>query len=97
MMEFQPDGDVHVQIGNGPRSLLNRLSLDNGALSGTFLGSIKLGQLGDYRYDMMVKLVPVGDEFVGELVASVINEQRAMMLPSFVRIRRESAAAKAGN
>lgn len=97
MMEFQPDGDIHVQIGDGPRSLLNRLSLENGALSGTFAGSIKLGQLGDYRQDLMVKLVPVGDEFVGELVASVINEQRAMMLPSFVRMRRVAAAPKAGN
>ena len=58
---------------------------------------MKLGQLGDYRYDMMVKLVPVGDEFVGELVASVMNEQRALILPSFVRIRREAAAPKAGN
>lgn len=97
MMEFQPDGDIHVQIGTGPRSLLNRPSLDNGALSGTFAGSIKLGQLGDYRQEMMLKLVPVGDEFVGELVASVVNDQRAMMLPSFVRIRRETAAPKAGN
>ena len=97
MMEFQPDGDIHVYIGNSPPSLLNRKSFDNGALSGTFAGSIKLGQLGDYRYDMLVKLVPVGDEFVGELVASVVNEQRAMMLPSFVRIRREAAAPKAGN
>lgn len=97
MMDFQPDGDIHVQIGNGPRSLLNRMSLDNGALSGTFAGSIKMGQLGDYRQDMMVKLVPAGDEFVGELVASVMNEQRALILPSFVRIRREAAAPKTGN
>ncbi len=71
--------------------------MENGALSGTFAGSIKLGQLGDYRQDLMVKLVPVGDEFVGELVASVINEQRAMMLPSFVRMRRVAAAPKAGS
>jgi CubicO group peptidase (beta-lactamase class C family) len=97
MMEFQPDGDIHVYIGDGPPSLLNRKSFDNGALSGTFAGSIKLGQLGDYRYDMLLKLVPVGDEFVGELVASVVNEHTAMMLPSFVRIRREAAATKAGN
>jgi CubicO group peptidase (beta-lactamase class C family) len=96
MMEFQPDGDIHVYIGNGPPSLLNRKSFDNGALSGTFAGSIKLGQLGDYRYDMLLKLVPVGDEFVGELVASAVNEQTAMMLPSFVRIRRDAPAPKDG-
>lgn len=94
MMEVQLGGDIHVQIGNGPRSLLARPSFDNGALSGTFAGTLELSQLGDYRHDLMVKLVPVGDEFVGQLVATVINEDRGMMLPSFVRLRRDGAAPK---
>ena len=94
MMEVQPGGDIHVQIGNGARSLLKRPSFDNGALSGTFAGTLELSQLRDYSHDLMVKLVPVGDELVGQLVATVMNEDRGLMLPSFVRLRREGAAPK---
>lgn len=93
VLELQPDGDIHAQVGNRMTSLVNRVSFDNGALSGRFWGMLNLGDLGTYRHELAMQLLPVQDELVGQLTAIVDNQDVLMMLPSFVRLRREDVPA----
>ena len=90
-LDFQPDGDIHVQIADGGASLLNNSAFEAGELTGDFYGKLDTSY-GFNRPDLSLKLVRRDDELVGQLVALTHNERSLFMLPSFIRLHREIAS-----
>lgn len=89
-LDFQADGDIHVDV-DGRRSSLNSSRFVDGALTGSFYGSLPFGDIAKYPHTLTFKLVPSGNELLGRLTVNTSNPDLVASLPSFVRLRLEGA------
>jgi hypothetical protein len=91
-LTFQSNGEVGVQLGNQERVTLQKAAFLDGAVTGSFGGTIAIPEAKNHEQTLALKVVLVGGELVGQLVAQAVNEDVALMLPSFVRLRSAKEA-----
>lgn len=68
-LRFQPDGDVHVAIGDGLVALLNDVSFRDGRLTGRSLGTIPTQDTRHHDHDVLLDLRLRGDALTGAVTA----------------------------
>jgi CubicO group peptidase (beta-lactamase class C family) len=71
-LRFKADGDIHAQIGDQLRTLVNEAHFEEGFFSGKMLGDIGTDDAGRRPYQLRLDLKPRGDTLNGALVAETI-------------------------
>jgi CubicO group peptidase (beta-lactamase class C family) len=89
-VRFQEDGDVHVRLGEQPRTLLDGARWTGDRLSGALLGALPWSETGDDYLELQLTLVPGGDRLLGWVTASVYDGERFFQLPAPLGLVRES-------
>jgi CubicO group peptidase (beta-lactamase class C family) len=75
-LQFQPDGDVHAQLGPQLKTLLNRPQFKDGYLSGSFTGDIGTEDANRTRYTLSLSLKLRGDVLNGAMTAQSLPGRR---------------------
>ena len=68
-LTFKRDGDVHARIGDQLKTLVNDVTLEDGALGGTLLGDLKTEDANRRPYELRLDLRVRGRVINGALVA----------------------------
>jgi hypothetical protein len=85
---FQPDGNVHAQLGTQLKTLLNRAQLRDGYLSGRFSGDIGTEDANRTRYALTLKLR--GRVLNGAMTAQSLPGSRVFnALTHWVELKKE--------
>jgi CubicO group peptidase (beta-lactamase class C family) len=87
---FQPDGDVHVQLGEQPETLLDRIIWSGDRLSGGLLGAVPWKETGEEYLDLEMALVPSGERILGWCTANLYDGERFLRLPARLELSRDS-------
>lgn len=91
-LTFQENGEVAVQLAEHESIALQKPAFRDGALTGQFAGKSNIPEAQRHPHQLILKVVPVDGELVGQLMAQGVNEDVAFMLPSFVRLRSAGQA-----
>jgi CubicO group peptidase (beta-lactamase class C family) len=83
-LRVQPDGDVHVQLGDELRTLLNEASFERGVLAGRFAGTIPTEDARRHPHNVLLT-VRLRD---GKLVGAATAQGDYFALGSFVELRK---------
>jgi CubicO group peptidase (beta-lactamase class C family) len=87
---FQPDGDVHAQLGTQLKTLLNRAQFRDGYLSGSFSGDIGTEDANRTRYTLSLSLKLRGDVLNGAMTAQSLPGRRVgNALTHWVELKKE--------
>jgi CubicO group peptidase (beta-lactamase class C family) len=87
---FQPDGDVHLQLGSQLKTLLNRTQFRDGYLSGSFTGDIGTEDANRTRYTLALSLKLRGDVLNGAMIAqSLLSSRVPLALTHWVELKKE--------
>jgi hypothetical protein len=87
---FQPDGDVHVQLGSQLKTLLNRVQFRDGYLNGSFTGDIGTEDANRTRYWLALILKLRGTVLNGAMIAQALPGSRSdLSLPHWVELKKE--------
>jgi CubicO group peptidase (beta-lactamase class C family) len=87
---FQPDGDVHAQIGTQLKTLLNRTQFRDGYLSGTFASDIGTEDANRTRYSLSLSLKLRGAVLNGAMTAQSLPGRRVgNALTHWVELKKE--------
>jgi hypothetical protein len=84
---FQADGDVHVQVGEQPETLV-KLAYDDGLLSGTFIAEVPSEERAGHPHDVRLALLQNGVRLSGYVVSEFTNERGSFFLPSSVSLEK---------
>jgi CubicO group peptidase (beta-lactamase class C family) len=93
-LTFEENGDIGVQLADQPSAKLSRPAFADGALTGDLAGKSNMPEAQKHPHSLSLKVVSVNGELVGQLTTVAVNENVAMMLPSFVRLRPEAIASR---
>jgi CubicO group peptidase (beta-lactamase class C family) len=90
----QPDGDVHVRLGEGLESLLNDVRWRDNTLVGRFAGAITTSDAGRWPHDVLVSLRPRNGTLTGMVSALQVAEPPRVhfALTSYASLTRKAAA-----
>jgi CubicO group peptidase (beta-lactamase class C family) len=83
-LRVQPDGDVHVQLGDELRTLLNEASFERGVLTGRFAGTIPTEDARRHPHHVLLT-VRLRD---GKLAGAATAQGDYFALSSFVELRK---------
>jgi hypothetical protein len=87
---FQPDGDVHAQLGEQLKTLLNRTQFRDGYLSGVFTGDIGTEDANRTRYSLSLSLKLRGNVLNGAMTAQSLPGRRVgNALTHWVELKKE--------
>jgi CubicO group peptidase (beta-lactamase class C family) len=87
---FQPDGDVHAQLGTQLKTLLNRVQFRDGYLSGSFASDIGTEDANRTRYTLVLTLKLRGAVLNGALTAQSLPGRRVgNALTHWVELKKE--------
>src|SRR5262245_15485651 len=87
---FQPDGDVHAQLGAQLRTLINRAQFRDGYLSGSFTGDIGTEDANRTRYSLSLSLKLRGNVLNGAMTAQSLPGRRVgNALTHWVELKKE--------
>ncbi|MGH9753536.1 MAG: serine hydrolase domain-containing protein [Blastocatellia bacterium] len=87
---FQPDGDVHAQLGAQLKTLLNRAQFRDGYLTGSFTGDIGTEDANRTRYTLSLSLKLRGDVLNGAMTAQSLSGRRVgNALTHWVELKKE--------
>jgi CubicO group peptidase (beta-lactamase class C family) len=87
---FQPDGDVHAQLGSQLKTLLNRAQFRDGYLSGVFVSDIGTEDANRTRYSLSLLLKLRGDVLNGAMTAQSLPGRRVgNALTHWVELKKE--------
>jgi CubicO group peptidase (beta-lactamase class C family) len=87
---FQPDGDVHIQLGSQLKTLLNRVQFRDGYLSGSFIGDIGTEDANRTRYSLSLLLKLRGNVLNGAMTAQSLPGRRVgNALTHWVELKKE--------
>jgi CubicO group peptidase (beta-lactamase class C family) len=89
-LTFEDNGDVAVELADQVNTKLGRAAFEHGALTGDFAGRSNMPEATNHPHNLSLKVVPVNGELVGQLIMVAVNENVALMLPSFVRLRPQA-------
>ncbi len=91
-LSFQPDGDVHVRIGEQLRTLLNDAAFRDGQLTGRFAGHIPTPDAEHHRHIVLLNLRLRGDgRLGGQATAHTPSEPLYFALTSYVELTKRAA------
>lgn len=94
----QPDGDIHVTIGDQLTTLLSSSRFENGLLTGEFAGRLPLRDIRrDVAYNLYLKMALDGDKLVGAMSAGAAAPRYEFWLPAPVSLQRSVTKAPALN
>jgi CubicO group peptidase (beta-lactamase class C family) len=85
---FQPDADVHVQMGEEMRTLLNDVSFRSGQLLGRFAGSIPTEDARRHPHSILLNLRLLD----GRLVGAATAQSSFFALSSYVDLEKKAGA-----
>ncbi|MDQ3699171.1 MAG: beta-lactamase family protein [Gemmatimonadota bacterium] len=85
---FQPDGDVHVTLGNELRTLLTGVSYRNGNLVGRFAGTIPTDEQRRHQHSVLLDLRPRDSTLRGQATAQTTAEPIYYALTSYVELAK---------
>ena len=85
---FQPDGDVHVRLGDQLRTLLNGASFQNGALVGRFAGRIPSAEQGRHPHSILLNVRLNEGTLRGQASAQTTVEPIYYALSSYVELTK---------
>jgi CubicO group peptidase (beta-lactamase class C family) len=88
-LDFQENGEIAVQLADQASSKLSKPGFEHGALTGDFEGKSEIPEAQKHPHNLSLKVVSVNGELVGQLTTVAVNENAALMLPSFVRLRHD--------
>lgn len=91
-LEFQPDGDVHVQLGDELTTLLNEVSFRNGQLTGRFAGTIPTADARRHPHMVGLNLRLRDGTLSGQGSALTTTDVLYFALSSYVQLRRASTS-----
>jgi CubicO group peptidase (beta-lactamase class C family) len=87
---FQPDGDVHAQLGSQLKTLLSRPQFRDGYLSGSLAGDIGTEDANRTRYTLSLSLKLRGDVLNGAMTAQSMPGRRVgNALTHWVELKKE--------
>src|SRR5262249_16623262 len=87
---FQPDGDVHAQLGTQLKTLLNRVQFRDGYLSGVFTSDIGTEDANRTRYSLALMLKLRGAVLNGSMTAHSLPGRRiGNGLTHWVELKKE--------
>jgi CubicO group peptidase (beta-lactamase class C family) len=86
---FQPDGDVHVKVGNQLETLISGIGYDDGLLSGTFLADIPAEEAAGHLHRVTISLRQVGTRLSGFVTSEITNERGKFSLPSYAAFQKK--------
>ena len=87
---FQPDGDVHAQLGSQLKTLLNRTQFRDGYLSGVFASDIGTEDANRTRYSLSLSLKLRGNVLNGAMTAQPLPGRRVgNALTHWVELKKE--------
>jgi CubicO group peptidase (beta-lactamase class C family) len=85
---FQPDGDVHVTLGNQLKTLLTGASFNKGELSGRFLGTIPTEEQRRYASSVLLDVRLRDGALRGQASAMSTEDPVYYALTSYVELRK---------
>jgi len=89
-LEIKSDGDVHARLGTQLQTLLNRVSLANGYLTGTMMGDIATEDASRTPHTLSVTLKLRGSALVGGMTALSLPARRVgNALTHWVELKKE--------
>ena len=86
----QPDGDVHVKLGNGLESLLNDVRWQDSTLIGRFAGSMPTSDAARWPHDVLVSLRLRHNALSGTVSALQVAEPVHFALSSYGVLTRKT-------
>jgi hypothetical protein len=88
----QPDGDVHVRMGDDLRTLLNDVSAPDGTrIVGRFAGTIPEEEAARHAHTVLLDVRLRGDTLSGQATAQTIGWPYYFALTSYVELKRAPA------
>lgn len=84
----QPDGDVHVWVGDQPRAILNDLAFANGRLTGRFAGRIPTDDANRWSHDLWIDMVLGNGSLAGQVNAITTTAREMWSLGSYAELRK---------
>lgn len=84
----QPDGDVHVWIGEQPRAILNQARLAGGRFTGRVAGAMPTDDAGRWPHDLLFGLVADGNTLRGQVNAMSLTDPIMYSLSGFASLER---------
>ena len=88
----QPDGDVHVRLGEGLESLLNNVRWQDNTLVGRFAGAMPTSDAARWPHDVLVSLRLRNGTLNGMVSALQVAEPVHFALASYASLTRKAAA-----
>jgi beta-lactamase family protein len=85
---FQPDGDVHVTLGNSLKTLLSGASFTKGELTGRFLGTISTEEQRRYASSVLLDVRLRDGALRGQASAMSTDDPVYYALASYVELRK---------
>jgi len=86
VLTFQENGEIAVQLADQANAKLNKPAFEHGALTGDIAAKSNISEAQKHPHNLSLKVVLVNGELVGQLTTVAVNENAALMLPSFVRL-----------
>jgi len=92
-LTVQPDGDVHVKIGNQLKTLLDRVRFADGYLSGTSYGTIPSSDARMHPHNIGYRLLLDGDRLSGYVNTGFTTDRSYGNLSSYIRLERNGSGS----
>lgn len=89
---FQPDGDIHVQVGDQIETILSGVAYREGLLSGSFLAELPMEEAAGHPHKVTLSLQLKGDHLSGFATSDFTNEKGRFSLAAYVRLDNASDA-----
>jgi CubicO group peptidase (beta-lactamase class C family) len=89
-LTFQPDGDVHVKMGEQLETLLNNARFKDGNLQGRFLGAIPTKDASRHRHAVLLNLWLRDGKLSGEATAQTVGEPAYFALTSYAELSKNT-------
>jgi CubicO group peptidase (beta-lactamase class C family) len=87
-LDFQPDGDIHVKLGDQLETLLDGAQWEGKMLDGHFAATIPTPDAGQHRHTVHLELWQRNGKLTGEANAEATEEPAHYSLASFVELTR---------
>ena len=84
----QPDGDIHVWVGDQPCAVVNELELEDGRLHGRFAGTIPTDDARRWAHDLRIDFVLGSGTLVGQVNAITTTAREMWALGSYAELRK---------
>lgn len=86
---FQPDADVHINVGDEMKTLVNFVRFENGRFSGSCNGTIQTPDAAQYPHYLRINLTLRDNTLSGAVVADTFGSRLHYQLPSWIKLTKQ--------